>query len=158
MARSFGLDVRSYHLDAETVLVGRVLPNGMSRPEEEIRDGSPMLLTTWLNAQDVFKFVGCGHTDAAAGTVTIQVAHVPELVDCDSNNPGTLADASTYASVATLTVAGLGCGEVAIGGLQIKEAILAANPGLEGEIRGVAVQATGGAADGSMTVYATPIN
>lgn len=163
MARSVGLDVRSYHLDAETVLVGKVLPNGYKRPEEEIRDGSPMLLTTWLNAQDVFKFVGCGHDAAASATITIQAAHVPEVVDCDSQVPGTLTDASTYATIATITIAGVGTGEVAVGGLQIKEAILAANPGLidpenPTEVRAVAVQATGGPADGTVTVYATPIN
>ena len=39
MARSVGLDVRSYDLDAETVLVGKVLPNGYKRPEEEFLDG-----------------------------------------------------------------------------------------------------------------------
>ena len=162
MARSVGLDVRSYHLDAETVLVGKVLPNGYKRPEEEIRDGSPMLLTTWLNAQDVFKFIGAGHDGAASATVVIQAAHVPE-VDCATGERGTLTDASTYATIATIVIDGISSGEVAVGGLQIKQAILAANPDLVDpenptEVRAVAVQATGGAGDGTMTVYATPIN
>ena len=160
MARSVGLDTRSYHLDAETVLVGKVLPNGYKRPEEEIRDGSAMLLTTWLNAQDVFKFVGCGHDAGVSATATISVAHVPEVVD---GVPGTLADAGTYADICTVTLAGVGSGEVAVGGLQIQQAILAANPDLADpdnpvQVRGVAVKATGAPSDGTATIYATPIN
>lgn len=151
MARSVGFDTRASQLDAETVLVGKVLANGYQRPEDEIRDGSAMLLTTALNAQNVFKFIGTGHTAAVDSTVTISAASVPE--------GGTLADASAYAQIATLTLSGVGSGEVLVGGLQIKQALEAAAPALIGtEIRGVAVKAVGGPTDGSATVYASPLS
>lgn len=150
MARSVGIDTRASQLDAETVLVGTVLANGYKRPEDEVRDGSAMLLTTALNAQDAFKFVGTGHAASVDSTVTISAANVPE--------GGTLGDASTYAQIAVLTLSGVGSGEVLVGGLQVKQAIEGANPGLIGtEIRGVAVKAVGGPTDGSATVYASPL-
>jgi hypothetical protein len=151
MGRSFGLDRRAYHLDAESVLVGFVGANGYSRAAET-RTGEARLLTTQLNQQNLFKLVAVGQDGAAAGEYTIQVAHVPQ--------GGSLADASTYASVATVTLNGKGTSEIGVSGHQLEAAIKAADAGVTGEVRGVAIKAVAGtgAAEpaGTCTIYVQP--
>lgn len=151
MGRSFGLDRRAYHLDAETVLVGYVGANGHSRAAET-RDGSARLLTTQLNRQNLFKLVVVGQDAAAAGVYTIQVAHVPA--------GGALANASTYATIATVTLNGKGTTEIGLSGLQLEDAIKAADNTVTGEVRGVAIKAVAGTdADepaGTCTIYVQP--
>jgi hypothetical protein len=151
MGRSFGLDRRAYHLDAESVLVGYVGANGYSRAEET-RTGAARLLTTQLNQQNLFKLVVVGQDAAAAGQYTIQVAHVPA--------GGTLADASAYASIATVTLAGKGTTEIGLSGRQLEDAIKAADAGVTGEVRGVAIQAVAGTGEaepaGTATIYIQP--
>lgn len=151
MARSFGLDRRAYHLDAESILVGYVGANGYSRATET-RTGEARVLTTQLNHQNLFKLVVVGQDAAAAGNYTIQVAHVPI--------GGALADASTYASIATVTLNGKGTTEIGISGRQIEAAIKAADAGVTGEVRGVAVKAVPGvdldAPAGTATIYFQP--
>lgn len=151
MGRSYGLDRRAYHLDAESVLVGAVGANGYSRAAET-RTGAARLLTTSLNHQNLFKLVVVGQDAAAAGQYTIEVAHVPA--------GGELADASTYASIATVTLNGKGTTEVGLSGRQIEAAIKAADAGVDGEVRGVAIKATAGTGEaepaGTCTIYVQP--
>lgn len=151
MGRSYGLDRRAYHLDAESILVGYVGANGYSRAAET-RDGDARLLTTHLNQQNLFKLVVVGQDAAAAGEYTIQVAHVPA--------GGELADASTYASIATVALNGKGTTEIGVSGRQIEAAIKAADGSVDGEVRGVAIKAvpgTGGDAPaGTATIYFQP--
>lgn len=151
MGRSYGLDRRAYHLDAETVLVGYVGANGYSRAAET-RTGAARILTTHLNAQDLFKLVVVGQDAAAAGEYTIRVGHVPI--------GGDLGDVSNYADVATVALNGKGTTEVGLSGRQIEEAIRAANMGGPDEVRAVAVSAEGGeggaAPAGTSTIYIQP--
>lgn len=147
MGRSYGLDRRAYHLDAESVLVGYVGANGYSRAAET-RTGAARLLTTQLNQQNLFKLVVVGQDAAAAGKYTIEVAHVPV--------GGSLGNASTYAAIATVTLNGKGTTEIGLSGQQIEDAVRAAG-GVTGEVRGIAVKATAGtggdAPAGTATIY-----
>lgn len=151
MGRSFGLDRRSYLLDADLVLVGHVGANGHDRAAET-RTGEARKLTTALNQQDLFKLVVVGQDADAAGQYTIQVAHVPV--------GGAIGDAGTYASIATVTLNGKGISEIGLSGRQIQDAIKAADNSVTGEVRGVAVKAVAGTdanePAGTITIFFQP--
>lgn len=135
MSRSTGLAPRrGYTLDAETVLVGYVAAGARGRAAET-RDGDPMLLSTRLDAQDVFKIVVHGGEDAEGGYI-IKAAHVAE-------GEG-LNDASDYATIATVTCAP-GITEIPLSGAVVRELVRTApSTDLEGDVRVVAIQAEAG--------------
>lgn len=134
--RSTGLlPRRGYTLDAGTVIVGEVKAGTRGRAAET-RTGTARLLTTRLEAQDVFKLVVHGQSSNSAGGYIIQAAHVPE--------GGTLSDAATYATIATVTCAP-GIQEIALSGAQVRELCRTApNPDLTGDVRVVAIKAVAG--------------
>jgi hypothetical protein len=133
MARSTGLAPRrGYTIDAATVLVGAVAAGARGRAAAT-RTGAELILNTRLEAQDVFKIVVHGGA-AAAGQYTIQVAHVPE---------GSTT-ASTYATVAVITLAP-GIQEIPISGVVAGQiARTAPNPDITGDVRVVAIKAVAG--------------
>lgn len=136
-ARAVGLSPRrGYVLDALTVLVGSVKAGARGRVAET-RDGSARLLNTRLEAQDVFKIVVNGSSDAAGGYI-IQAAHVPE--------GGDLTGASTYATIATVTCKP-GANELALSGANIRQLVKDAGS-LTGDIRVVAIKAVAGTGTG----------
>jgi len=141
MARSTGLLSREgYQVDASTVLVGAVNPGTRGRAGGT-RNGAAMLLNTRLDAQDVFKIVVYGQNSSSAGGYIIEAAHVPE--------GGTLSDAATYATIATVTCAP-GINEIVLTGPQVRElARTAPSPDLTGDVRVVAIKATAGTGTGS---------
>lgn len=133
MTRPTGLlDRRAYMVDAATVVVGAVAAGTRGRAAET-RTGAARLLTTRLEAQDVFKVIVRGST-GSAGTYTLQAAHVAE--------GAALASASTYATIAAITLAP-GIQEIALTGAQVR-ALVAAAGSLTGEVRVVAVRAVAG--------------
>ena len=138
MARSTGLAPRrGYSLDAGTVLVGAVRAGTRGRAAAT-RTGPEQLLTTRLEAQDVFKIVVHGQTSNSAGGYIIQAAHVPE---------GSTT-ASTYATIATVTCAP-GITEIPISGAVVRELCRTApNPDIEGDVRVVAIKAVAGTGTG----------
>ena len=135
MSRSTGLAPRrGYSLDALTVLVGAVAAGARGRVAET-RTGTARLLNTRLEAQDVFKLVVHGNA-SAAGTYTIQVAHVPE----GSTTP------DTYGTVALVTLAP-GIQEIPLSGATVREiARTAPSTDLTGDVRVVAIKAVAGTA------------
>lgn len=133
MARSTGLlPRRGVTLDAQTVLVGSVLAGTLGRPAET-RTGAARILTTRLDAQDVFKIIVYGNA-SAAGKYTIQVAHVP----VGSTTP------STYATVAVVTLAP-GYQEIPVSGYNARELARVAGS-VTGDVRVMAIRATAGTA------------
>ena len=138
--RSTGLlNRRGWLLDASTVLVGAVAGGTKGRPAAT-RTGAALLLNTRLEANDVIRVVAVGQSSTSAGGWIIEAAHVPE--------GGSLSDASTYAPIATITVAAGQSSEVPISGDQIRRAVAAAGS-LTGDVRVVAVRATAGTGTGS---------
>lgn len=136
-ARSTGLAPRrGYIIDALTVLVGYVAAGARGRVAET-RTGAARLLNTRLEAQDVFKIVCHGASNAAGGYI-IQAAHVAE--------GKALADASTYATIATVTCSP-GINEIALSGTQIRELVKAAGS-VTGDVRVVAIKAIAGTKTG----------
>ena len=132
MARSTGLAPRrGYMIDAATVLVGAVAAGARGRAAAT-RTGAAQILTTRLEAQDVFKIVAVGNA-SAAGQYTIQVAHVPE---------GTTSP-STYATVAVITCAP-GIQEIPVSGVQARALAAAAASITSGDVRVAAIRATAG--------------
>jgi hypothetical protein len=134
MSRSTGLAPRrGYTLDASTVLVGAVRAGARGRAATT-RTGAEQILNTRLDAQDVFKIVVHGQSATSAGQYTIQVAHVPE---------GSTT-ASTYATVAVVTLAP-GIQEIPLSGAVVRElARTAPTPDVEGDVRVVAIKAVAG--------------
>jgi len=134
MSRSTGLAPRrGYTLDANTVLVGAVRAGTRGRAAEA-RTGAERILTTRLEAQDVFKIVVHGQTANSAGGYIIQAAHVAE---------GS-STVSTYATIATVTCAP-GITEIPISGAVVRELCRTApNPDIEGDVRVVAIKAVAG--------------
>lgn len=135
-ARSTGLAPRrGYTIDAQTVLVGAVAAGARGRAAET-RTGTARLLTTRLEAQDVFKIAVHGQSATSAGQYTIQAAHVAE--------GAAIGTASTYATIAVVTCAP-GIQEIALTGPQVRELVrVAADPDLTGDIRVVAIRAVAG--------------
>lgn len=134
MSRPTGLlPRRGYSIDAETVLVGEVKAGARGRAAET-RTGTARILTTRLDAQDVFKIVVHGQSSDSAGGYIIQAAHVPE----GSTTP------STYATIATVTCAP-GIQEIALTGPQVRELCrVAPTPDITGDVRVVAIKAIAG--------------
>ena len=150
-ARSTGLlNRRAYGFDAATVLVGAVNAGTRGRAAET-RTGAARLLTTRLDAQDVFKLVVNGNA-SAAGQYTIQAAHVAE--------GAALASASTYATLAVITCAP-GLQEIPISGVNARELVRAAGS-VTGEVCVRAVRAVAGAdanaPAGVNTIRIVPMN
>jgi hypothetical protein len=150
-ARSTGLlSRRAYGFDAATVLVGAVKAGTRGRAAET-RTGAAQLLTTRLDAQDVFKIVVNGNA-SAAGQYTIQAAHVAE--------GAALASASTYATLAVVTCAP-GMQEIPISGVNARELVRAAGS-VTGEVCVRAVRAVAGAdanaPAGVNTIRIVPMN
>jgi len=138
-ARSSGLLARrAYTIDANTVLVGAVLAGTRGRAAET-RTGAARLLNTRLEAQDVFKIVTHGQSSDSAGGYIIQAAHVAE--------GKALSDASTWATIATVTCAP-GISEIPVSGVQIRNAVKTAGS-LTGDVRVVAIRAVAGTGTGS---------
>ena len=157
MAKSTGLrSRRARMLDAEQILVGYVGPGARGR-QSETRDGEARILTTRLEAFDVFKAICVGQSSDAAGGYVLQVAHVPLL---EGYNPqyNTL-DAVEWTAVASIEVSSVGPTEVPISGMQIFDALVAElSAGTEPRvvaIRAIAGTGTNGAGipDGTMTVF-----
>lgn len=133
--RAIGLAPRrAYIFDRETVIVGYVNANGIGGVAET-RTGAARLLTTRLEAQDVFKVITHGTSDSA-GTYTLEAASVPE--------GGALSGASTYAPIAVITCQP-GINEIALTGPDVRAKVRAAGS-LTGDVRVVAVRATAGTA------------
>lgn len=140
MARSVGLAPRrGYMLDRETILLGAVA-QGYREAPAETRTGAARLLSTRLDAQDVVKLVMHGQTGTSNGGYILQVASVPE--------GGTLANASTYATVATIAhpAAGIQTIEVPLSGRAIQDAVRTAGS-LTGDVRCAAVRLRPGSGD-----------
>lgn len=137
MSRSTGLAPRrGYTIDANTVLVGTVRAGTRGRAAAT-RTGAEQLLTTRLEAQDVFKIVVHGASDAAGGYI-IQAAHVPE----GSTTP------STYATIATVTCTP-GITEIPLSGAVVRELCRTApNPDVTGDVRVIAIKAVAGTKEG----------
>jgi hypothetical protein len=116
----------------------------------ETRTGAAQLLNTSLNHLDVCRIVASG-SSASAGTYTIQAAHVPE--------GGTLANASTYATIAVITCAP-GTQRIALQGDTVERLVRAAGS-LTGEVSVRAVRAVAGTAGdapaGTNTIRIVPI-
>lgn len=133
MARSTGLlPRRGVTIDANTVLVGSVLPGTSGRPAET-RTGAARILSTRLDAQDVFKVIVYG-SSTAAGKYTIEVAHVPT----GSTTP------ATYAAVAVISLKP-GYQEIALTGVNVRELARVAGS-VTGDVRVKAIRATAGTA------------
>lgn len=120
MARSAGLAPRrGYQVDRELVLLGAVAA-GPRGEAAETRTGTARILTTPLNAQNVFKAVLFGQTSNVAGGYLIQAAHVDEgssTVSCD------------YVTVGTIEGDGTTTVEAALSGKDIGEQVKAAGDG-----------------------------
>jgi hypothetical protein len=133
MARSTGLRARrDVTLDALTTLVGPVLAGTMGRPAET-RTGTARILTTPLNSQNVFRIIAKGDA-SAAGTYTIQAAHVPL-------GSTTI---SAYATIAVITLAP-GQQSIPVDGVTVENLVRTAGS-VTGEVRAVAVRAVAGTA------------
>lgn len=141
MARSTGLMAREgYQIDASTILVGHVNPGTRGRASTT-RNGDAILLNTRLEAQKVVKIVVYGQNSSSAGGYIIQAAHVPE--------GGTLSNAATYATIATVACAP-GINEIVLTGAQVHElARTAPTPDLTGDVRVVAIRAVPGDGTGA---------
>lgn len=151
-ARATGLlNRRAYGFDANTVLVGAVKAGARGRAAET-RTGAARLLTTRLDAQDVFKIVVNGQSSTSAGKYTIEAAHVAE--------GAALGTASTYAALAVVTCAP-GIQEIPISGVQAQALVRAAGS-LTGEVAVRAIRATAGTAGdapaGTNTIRIVPMN
>jgi hypothetical protein len=133
MARSTGLlPRRGVTIDANTVLVGSVLAGTLGRPAET-RTGAARILSTRLDAQDVFKIIVYGNA-SAAGKYTIEVAHVP----VGSTVP------ATYAAAAVISLKP-GYQEIALTGVNVRELARVAGS-VTGDVRVMAIRATAGTA------------
>lgn len=157
MAKSTGLRSRRAHiLDAEQVLVGYVGPGARGRAAET-RTGAARILTTRLEAFDVFKAICVGQSSDAAGGYILEVAHVPLL---EGYNPQyDVSQAQEWTAIASIEVSAKGPTEVPVSGVQIADA-LGAELSAGTEPRVVAIRATAGtgtngaaAPDGTMTIF-----
>ena len=157
MAKSTGLrSRRARMLDAEQILVGYVGPGARGR-QAETRDGSARILTTRLEAFDVFKAICVGQSATAAGGYILEVAQVPLL---EGYNPQyDVSQATNWTAIASIEVSAQGPTEVPISGMQIFDS-LAAELSAGDEPRVVAIRATEGTGTngvaepaGTMTVF-----
>lgn len=120
MARSAGLAPRrGYQLDRELVLLGAVQA-GPRGEAAETRTGAARVLSTPLEAQNVFKAVLFGQTATVAGGYLIQVAHVDE---------GDTSPDVDYVTVGTIEGSGTTTVELALSGKDIYDQVLDATDG-----------------------------
>lgn len=140
MSLPIGMERRGYVPDAQAVLVGAVRA-GIEQ-NAETRTGAARVLNADLAAQNTYKLVQVVTDPTAVGGYLIQAAHLPVGAAVGSIAGG------AWATIAVISASGKGTDEVALSGLQVRDAVMATTTLASGEaLRVMAVRAVAG--DGS---------
>lgn len=135
---------KAARIDRDSILLGPVragLNEAGDLEPASVRTGAARLLEGRLNPYDAWKVVAVGGESTSAGGYLVQVAHVAQ--------GDVLANASTWATVGTITFNGTTPVSKGFTGEETEALVLAAAPSISGKVRVIAIRLVAGTGTGS---------